>query len=93
MNGTSSCSGSAEVFYEGEWLGLCPSWSWRVREAKVLCRELGFVNVAATPRGPPFEEGRGGVKVFDCRGERCRLLEIVIPEEDQVSVMVSIILM
>uniref|UniRef100_A0A4W5LIG1 SRCR domain-containing protein n=2 Tax=Hucho hucho TaxID=62062 RepID=A0A4W5LIG1_9TELE len=69
VNGTNSCSGTVEVFYEGEWLGLCPSWSWRVRKATVVCRELGFVNVVATSRGPPFEEGRGGVKVFGCRGE------------------------
>ncbi|XP_038838062.1 scavenger receptor cysteine-rich type 1 protein M130-like [Salvelinus namaycush] len=35
VNGTTSCSGTVEVFYRGEWLGLCSRW-WGMKETKIL---------------------------------------------------------
>ncbi|CDQ85093.1 unnamed protein product [Oncorhynchus mykiss] len=57
VNGTTSCSGTAEVFYRGEWLGLCPGWLG-MKEAKVVCRELGCGNFVAESRGRLVEDGR-----------------------------------
>ncbi|XP_071002790.1 CD5 antigen-like isoform X4 [Oncorhynchus clarkii lewisi] len=57
VNGTTSCSGTAEVFYRGEWLGLCPGWLG-MKEAKVVCREQGCGNFVAESRGPLVEDGR-----------------------------------
>uniref|UniRef100_A0A8C8IW33 SRCR domain-containing protein n=1 Tax=Oncorhynchus tshawytscha TaxID=74940 RepID=A0A8C8IW33_ONCTS len=39
VNGTTSCSGTVEVFYRGEWSGLCPRWwkSVRLVDGAGLC--------------------------------------------------------
>lgn len=39
INGTDSCSGRVEVFYNGRWGKIC-SDSWGGTEATVLCKEL-----------------------------------------------------
>uniref|UniRef100_A0A674BFN6 Deleted in malignant brain tumors 1 protein-like n=1 Tax=Salmo trutta TaxID=8032 RepID=A0A674BFN6_SALTR len=57
VNGTTSCSGTVEVFYRGEWFGLCPGW-WGMKEAKVVCGELDCGNFVDVSRGPLVEDGR-----------------------------------
>ncbi|KAK6324329.1 hypothetical protein J4Q44_G00036710, partial [Coregonus suidteri] len=94
VNGTTSCSGTVEVFYEGEWLGLCPRWWWSMRETKVVCRELGCGNAVAASRGPLVEDGRRGVTLYWVAVEMSLLLESVTSvEQDLLSVMVDIIIM
>uniref|UniRef100_A0A8C7KQ85 SRCR domain-containing protein n=1 Tax=Oncorhynchus kisutch TaxID=8019 RepID=A0A8C7KQ85_ONCKI len=79
VNGTTSCSGTVEVFYRGEWLGLCFSWLWDMmgetwlwdmRQVKVVCRELNCGNPVSESRGPLIEDGRGGVRLYSrCSGD------------------------
>ncbi|XP_064872084.1 CD5 antigen-like isoform X1 [Oncorhynchus nerka] len=78
VNGTTSCSGTVEVFYRGEWLGLCTSglwsimgetWLWDMRETKVVCRELNCGNPVSVSRGPLIEDGRRGVTLYRCSGD------------------------
>uniref|UniRef100_A0A8C7HXU8 SRCR domain-containing protein n=1 Tax=Oncorhynchus kisutch TaxID=8019 RepID=A0A8C7HXU8_ONCKI len=69
VDGTTSCSGTVEVFYEGEWLGLCPGWWDMMREIKVVCRELNCGNPVSVSRGPLFEDGRRGVILYSCSGD------------------------
>ncbi|XP_041694747.2 soluble scavenger receptor cysteine-rich domain-containing protein SSC5D-like [Coregonus clupeaformis] len=68
VNGPTSCSGTVEVFYRGEWLVLCTGW-WSMIEAKVVCRQMGCGNATAESGGPMVEEGRGGVMVESCNGD------------------------
>uniref|UniRef100_A0A8C7SG15 SRCR domain-containing protein n=1 Tax=Oncorhynchus mykiss TaxID=8022 RepID=A0A8C7SG15_ONCMY len=70
VNGTTSCSGTVEVFYRGEWTRLCFSWWWRIMiEANVVCRELDCGNPVAESRGRLVEDGRRGVTLYSiCRG-------------------------
>uniref|UniRef100_A0A8C7TU31 SRCR domain-containing protein n=1 Tax=Oncorhynchus mykiss TaxID=8022 RepID=A0A8C7TU31_ONCMY len=69
VNGTTSCSGTAEAFYRGEWLSLCSSWWRMIGEVKVVCRQLDCGNPVAESRGGLIEEGRGGVmQISTCRG-------------------------
>ncbi|KAK6324339.1 hypothetical protein J4Q44_G00036810, partial [Coregonus suidteri] len=74
VNGTTSCSGTLEVFYRGEWSGLCATW-WTMKEAKVVCRQLDCGNVVAESRGPLVEEGRGGVTLWGCSGNESTIRE------------------
>ncbi|XP_045568257.1 scavenger receptor cysteine-rich type 1 protein M160-like [Salmo salar] len=74
VDGTTSCSGTVEVFYRGEWLGLCSRW-WGMKETKILCRELGCGNVVAKSRGPPFEDGRRGISIWLCSGDESSITE------------------
>ncbi|XP_029602314.1 CD5 antigen-like [Salmo trutta] len=75
VDGTTSCSGTVEVFYRGEWLGLCSEW-WSMKVTKVLFRELDCGNVVSESRGPLFEDGRGGVRIFSrCRGHESSITQ------------------
>ncbi|XP_055780256.1 scavenger receptor cysteine-rich type 1 protein M130-like [Salvelinus fontinalis] len=68
VNGTTSCSGTVEVFYRGEWSGLCTGWWSMMIETKVMCRELDCGNPVSESQ-PLFEEGRGGVRLYSrCSG-------------------------
>ncbi|XP_071261008.1 CD5 antigen-like [Salvelinus alpinus] len=80
VDGTTSCSGTVEVFYEGEWLGLCPGW-WSMRETKVVCRELDCGNPVSESRGPLVEDGRRGVSVYSrCSGNESSIRQCDIIE-------------
>ncbi|XP_071261159.1 scavenger receptor cysteine-rich type 1 protein M130-like [Salvelinus alpinus] len=78
VNGTTSCSGTVEVFYEGEWLGLCPR-RWRMmKETKVVCRQLDCGNPVAESRGPLIEDGRRGVILYgSCSGDESSIRQCV----------------
>uniref|UniRef100_A0A8C7KSW0 Deleted in malignant brain tumors 1 protein-like n=1 Tax=Oncorhynchus kisutch TaxID=8019 RepID=A0A8C7KSW0_ONCKI len=70
VDGTTSCSGTVEVFYRGEWSGLCNRWLWdMMRDVKVVCREMDCGNPVAVSRGPLNEDGRGGVMMWSCSGD------------------------
>ncbi|XP_036809806.1 deleted in malignant brain tumors 1 protein-like, partial [Oncorhynchus mykiss] len=70
VNGTTSCSGTVEVFYRGEWLGLCSSWLWdMMRDTNVVCRELDCGNPVAESRGRLVEDRRSGVTLYGCSGD------------------------
>uniref|UniRef100_A0A674BFV6 Deleted in malignant brain tumors 1 protein-like n=1 Tax=Salmo trutta TaxID=8032 RepID=A0A674BFV6_SALTR len=75
VDGTTSCSGTVEVFYRGEWLGLCSEW-WSMKVTKVLFRELDCGNVVSESRGPLAEDGRRGVRIFSrCRGHESSITQ------------------
>ncbi|XP_045568317.1 scavenger receptor cysteine-rich type 1 protein M130-like, partial [Salmo salar] len=79
VNGTTSCSGTVEVFYEGEWLGLCTGWWDMMREVKVACRDLNCGNPVAASRGPLVEDGRRGISLYSsCSGDESSIRQCVI---------------
>nr|XP_046192783.1 CD5 antigen-like [Oncorhynchus gorbuscha] len=79
LNGTTSCSGTVEVFYEGEWLGLCSGCWSMMREVKILCRELNCGDVVAESIGPQFVTGRGIVTIYSmCSGHESTVGQCVI---------------
>ncbi|KAM9398595.1 CD5 antigen-like isoform 2-T3 [Salvelinus alpinus] len=78
VDGTTSCSGTVEVFYEGEWLGLCTGWWSMMKEAKVVCRELDCGNPVAESRGPLIEDGRRGVSLLSCSGHESSIRQCFI---------------
>lgn len=76
VNGTTSCSGTVEVFYRGEWLGLCPSW-WSMIEVNVVCRELDCGNPVSESR-VLVEYRRRGVTLYRCSGDESSIRQCVI---------------
>ena len=46
MNGASPNQGKAQVFHNGSWWQLCSS-EFDLREANVVCRQLGYVRAQA----------------------------------------------
>ncbi len=39
--GGSKFQGDVQVFYKGKWMSICDD-HWDMRDAKVVCRQLGF---------------------------------------------------
>jgi deleted-in-malignant-brain-tumors protein 1 len=50
-------SGRVEISYNGVWGTVCDSY-WNNNDARVVCRQLGFVDGVAQPRGK-YGEGEG----------------------------------
>ncbi|XP_064860604.1 deleted in malignant brain tumors 1 protein-like [Oncorhynchus nerka] len=81
VNGTTSCSGTMEVFYIREWSRLCFGWLGMMRKTKVLCRELNCGNVVGESRGRLVEDGRRGVSL----SRRCSGDESAIRQCDNIA--------
>ena len=54
----SSNAGRVEVFVKGDWGKVCDN-SWDLKDAGVLCRQLGFSAAVTTLSGSTFGEGTG----------------------------------
>lgn len=48
VNGSSSAEGRVEVSYGGEWGTICDSY-WANNDARVVCRQLGYLDGVAQP--------------------------------------------
>ncbi|NWR81038.1 DMBT1 protein, partial [Centropus unirufus] len=76
VNGSSKCSGRVEVFHEKRWGSVCDD-SWDVKDADVVCRQLGCGTALAAPGSAPFGRGSGQIWLDDmnCAGDEAALTE------------------
>ncbi|XP_067319356.1 deleted in malignant brain tumors 1 protein-like [Anolis sagrei] len=58
VNGTNRCSGRVEVFFYLYWWSVCED-EWDLRDAQVVCRELGCGAALSAPGGSLFGTGEG----------------------------------
>ena len=68
INGSSSMEGRVEVMVDGEWGTVCGNY-WDVNDARVVCRQLGFIGknvevLANTEFG--WGTGKVSAMVIDC---------------------------
>ncbi|XP_028414891.1 deleted in malignant brain tumors 1 protein-like [Dendronephthya gigantea] len=65
-NGT----GRVEVFYNGTWGTICND-GWDIRDARVVCRQLGYIDSGMVLSSQQFPNGSGEIwlKNVDCTGE------------------------
>ena len=49
-----------EIFYNGNWGTVCDD-SWDIKDARVVCRQLGFPNAVSAPLSARFGSGSGQV--------------------------------
>ncbi|XP_059366439.1 deleted in malignant brain tumors 1 protein-like, partial [Carassius carassius] len=64
VNGTNSCSGRVEVFFDGRWGTVCDD-GWDQSDAAVVCRELGCGNIIEAKNAAYFGLGLGIVWLSD----------------------------
>ncbi|XP_069044336.1 deleted in malignant brain tumors 1 protein-like [Lepisosteus oculatus] len=74
MGGVSNCSGRVEVLYGGSWGTVCDD-SWDLRDAQVVCRQLGCGEAVSAGTEASWGEGNGTVWLDEvtCRGSELHL--------------------
>ena len=72
----SSNSGRVEVFYNGTWGTVCDD-GWDINDARVVCRQLGFIDAIAAYKGSSVVDGTGQIWLDDvnCTGTESRISE------------------
>ncbi|NXE85681.1 DMBT1 protein, partial [Cochlearius cochlearius] len=74
--GPNRCSGRVEVLHKDVWGTVCDD-QWDLREAKVVCRQVGCGTALSAPREAKYGEGKGQIWLTDlnCKGTEASLAE------------------
>ena len=69
VGGNNQYEGRVEVYRSGEWQTVCDN-SWGIREAEVVCRQLGYGYAILAIQSAAFGQGSGGQweRVWSCNG-------------------------
>ncbi|KAM9468107.1 antigen WC1.1-like isoform 4-T4 [Clarias gariepinus] len=72
--GKGSCSGRLEVYHNATWGSVCDD-QWNIRNAQVVCRQLGCGSALSADRNVSFGSGAGSIWLnrVKCRGDEIHL--------------------
>eukprot|EP00057_Strongylocentrotus_purpuratus_P021568 XP_011676042.1 PREDICTED: deleted in malignant brain tumors 1 protein-like [Strongylocentrotus purpuratus] len=78
VGGSNDAEGRVEVLYDTSWRTICDD-SWDLRDARVVCRMLGFDGASDAPRSARFGQGSGRIiiDVVGCDGTELNVAECI----------------
>uniref|UniRef100_A0A3B3Q481 SRCR domain-containing protein n=1 Tax=Paramormyrops kingsleyae TaxID=1676925 RepID=A0A3B3Q481_9TELE len=68
----SECSGRVELWYRGFWRSVCDD-SWDLRDAQVVCRQMGCGTALEAHGNSTFGEGTIWLNEVNCTGDELHL--------------------
>ena len=73
-NTVNGSQGRVEINYNGVWGTICDSY-WGIRDAEVVCRQLGYRYALNATRDASFGQGTGDIylALVDCRGNETEI--------------------
>ena len=77
LRGATLSAGRVEVFYDGQWGTVCND-AWDINDANVVCRQLGFSQLASQARGSAYYgQGSGPIWIDDvaCSGSESHIYD------------------
>ena len=75
IGGSRPGEGRVEIYYRGSWGTVCDD-NWDIKDARVVCRQLGYPSAVGAPQSARFGQGSGKIWLDEvqCQGNETSIV-------------------